>query len=80
MTVQDTVPTTVTVPTQASPVDAPLISPSPTADVRASAPLLGRDRPLTTDERQFAIGLAVLALVLGTIIVVGLLVGQYAWS
>jgi hypothetical protein len=35
---------------------------------------------LTTDERQFALGLAVLALVLGTIIVVGLLVAEHVWS
>ena len=79
MTVQDTVPT-VTVPTQAGPVDAPAARLPVTAEVPPSAPLLGRDRPLTTDERQFAVGLAVLALVLGTIIVVGLLVGQYVWT
>ena len=84
MTVQDTVtpavsPTvtpTVTVPAQAGPVDAPL----PASPAAPAAPLLGRDRPLTTDERQFGLGLALLALVLGTIIVVGLLVGQYVWS
>ena len=79
MTVQDTVHT-VTVPQQAQPVDPPLAPRPVTADVPPSAPLIGRDRPLTSDERQFAIGLAVLALVLGTIIVVGLLVGQYVWS
>ena len=78
MTVQDTVPT-ITVPSQAAPVDPPVASPAVTA-VPTAAPLIGRDRPLTTDERQFAIGLAVLTLVLGTIIVVGLLLGQYAWS
>ena len=78
MTVQDTVPT-ITVPSQAAPVDPPVAPPAVTAAPTA-APLIGRDRPLTTDERQFAIGLAVLTLVLGTIIVVGLLLGQYAWS
>ena len=82
MTVQDTAPTvtvpTVTVPRQAEPADAP--RPGPAADALPSAPLLGRDRPLTADERQFAVGLAVLALLLGTIIVAGLLVGQYASS
>ena len=66
----------VTVPSQAGPVDAPLPLPAP----EPAAPLLGRDRPLTTDERQFALGLALLTLVLGTIVVVGLLVGQYVWS
>jgi hypothetical protein len=77
MTVQDTVRSvSITVPTQAGPVDPP-VEPPPAPVL---APLLGRDRPLTTDERQFAIGLAVLALVLGTIIVVGLLVGQYVWT
>ncbi len=79
MTVQDTV-RTVTVPQQAQPVEPPPAPRPTTADVPPSAPLIGRDRPLTTDERQFAIGLAVLALVLGTIIVVGLLVGQYVWT
>jgi hypothetical protein len=74
MTVQDTVGT-ITVPRQAEPVDPPLVPAPP-----ATAPLLGRDRPLTTDERQFALGLAVLALVLGTIIVVGLLVAEHVWS
>ena len=77
MTVQDTVPT-VTVPRQAQPADPPRTGPA--ADAPPSAPLLGRDRPLTADERQFAVGLAVLALVLGTIVVAGLLLGQYAGS
>ena len=74
MTVQDTVIPAVTVPAQAGPVDVPPPAPVP------AAPLLGRDRPLTTDERQFALGLALLTLVLGTVIVVGLLVGQYVWT
>ncbi len=76
MTVQDTV-RTATVPRQAEPADPPRTRP---AAALPSAPLLGRDRPLTTDERQFAVGLALLALVLGTIVVAGLLLGQYAWS
>lgn len=76
MTVQDTVPTSaVTVPRQAGPVEPP-----PAAPAVVPVPLVGRDRPLTADERAFAIGLAALVLVLGTIIVVGLLVGQYVWS
>lgn len=79
MTVQDTVPT-ITVPHQAAPADPPMASPAPAAAAPAAPPLIGRDRPLTTDERQFAIGLAVLVLALGTIIAVGVLLGQYAWS
>jgi hypothetical protein len=75
MTVQDTA--TVTLPQQAGPVDPPLSTPAP---VSVPAPLIGRDRPLTADERACALGLTALALVLGTIIVVGLLVGQYVWS
>jgi hypothetical protein len=76
MTVQET--PTVSVPRQAGPADPPP-APAPTT-VTPAAPLLGRDRPLTADERSFAVGLAALVLVLGTIIVVGLLVGQYVWS
>ena len=79
MTVHDTATPAVarvTVPTQAGPVDAP----PPAAAPVPAAPLLGRDRPLTTDERQFALGLALLTFVLGTVIVVGLLVGQYVWT
>ena len=79
MTVQDAT-RTVSVPRQAEPVDLPLATPAPATPVPAAAPLLGRDRPLTTDERDFARGLAALFVVLGTIIVVGLLLGQYAWS
>ena len=79
MTVQATATATATatVPQQAGPVDPPLSAPAPPP---APAPLIGRDRPLTADERAFALGLTALALVLGTIIVVGLLVGQYVWS
>lgn len=79
MDVQET--PTVSVPRQAGPAEpppAPAAVPAPAAT--PAAPLLGRDRPLTADERAFALGLSALALVLGTIIVVGLLVGQYVWS
>ena len=76
MTVQDV--DTVTVPLQAGPADAPL-PPAPVAAAEA-APLTGRDRPLTVDERQFALGLMVMALVLGAIVVCGLLVAQHAWT
>ena len=78
MTVQDAAVRTVLVPRQAEPVDP---APAPAAGpAQATVPLLGRDRPLTTDERQFALGLALMVLVLGSVIVTGLLLGQYAWS
>ena len=73
MTVQDSAPTLAHVPRQAGPVEPP-------AAPAHVPPLLGRDRPLTADERAFALGLTALVLVLGTIVVVGLLVGQYVWS
>lgn len=53
---------------------------SASAPVPVAIPLLGRDRPLTADERQFALALAALSVVLGTIIVTGLLLAQYAWA
>jgi hypothetical protein len=87
MTVQDTASTvTVTVPRQAGPADlAPAAPPAgaagPAAAIAAPAPpLLGRDRPLTVDERQFVVGLAVMWLFLGSIIVAGLGMAQYAWA
>ena len=76
MTVQET--PTVRVPRQAGPAEPPPAAAE--ASAPPAAPLLGRDRPLTADERAFALGLTALALVLGTIVVVGLLVGQYVWS
>ena len=74
MTVQDAV-RTVTVPSQAGPTQArpPIAAPQVT-------PLTGRDRPLTADERQFALGLVGMVVVLGAIIVAGLLVAQYVWT
>ena len=81
MTVQDAAVHTVTVPAQAAPADAPLPREAPAATATPeAAPVVGRVRPLTVDERQFALGLIVMTLALGTIIVVGLLVGQYVWS
>ncbi len=44
------------------------------------SPLLGRDRPLTADERQFAIAFVVLFLGLATIVVTGLLPAQHVWT
>ncbi len=81
MTVQAVVPT-VTVPRQAGPVDPPLAPLPLSAEVPAvrAAPLLGRDRPLTPDERQFAIGLVAVFVALMTYIVSGLLLAQYVWS
>ena len=70
---------TVSVPRQAGPAD-PLVTPAASPAAGPASPVLGRDRPLTADERSFAIGLVALVLVLGTIIVVGLLVGQYVWT
>ena len=64
----------VVVPRQAGPVEPPPAAP------RVPAPLVGRDRPLTAEERFCLLGLITMDLVLGTIIVVGLLVGQYVWS
>ena len=78
MTVQDAA-RSVTVPQQAGPADPPLAE-DETVPAAAPAPLLGRDRALTTDERQFALGLVAMALVLGTYIVVFLLVSAYAWD
>jgi hypothetical protein len=74
MSVQDPV-RTVTIPTQAGPVDPPLALRRPAAP--APAPLVGRDRPRNADERMFLLGVVVMAVVLGTIIVVGLLLAQY---
>ena len=79
MTVQDTV-RTVHVPQQAPPTEPPPAPQPPATQAPPTPALVGRDRPLTADERMFALGLLALALVLGTIIVVGLLLGQYAWS
>jgi hypothetical protein len=77
VTVQDAA-RTATVPGQAGPSDPPLAAVAPVPP--AVAPLLGRDRPLTADERLFLIGLTGLSLALGTIIVVGLLMAQFVWS
>ena len=67
-------PAVVHVPAQAPPLDPP-----PPARP-APAPLLGRDRPLTADERQCLVGLVALALVLGSVIVTFLLLSAYVWG
>ena len=79
MTVQD-VARTVTVPLQGGPADQPLSPPPPAPAAPAPAPaaLLGRDRPLTGDERQFAVALVAMLAGLTVIIVTGLLLAEYA--
>jgi hypothetical protein len=81
MTVQDT--RTVTVPPQARPVDpppAPLPPAAAAAPAPASAPLIGRDRPRTAEEREFALALTAMLVCLGTFITVLLLLAEYVWS
>jgi hypothetical protein len=64
----------VVVPRQAGPVEPPLTAPL------VPAPLKGRDRPLTAEERSCLLGLIALHLVLSTIVVVGVLIGHSVWS
>ena len=82
MNVQDTV-RTVVIPRQAEPSDdlpaATSVAARP-VPAPAAAPLLGRDRPLTTDEREFLYGFGALVLLLSTFIVTFLLLSHYAWS
>lgn len=75
MSVQDAV-RTVTVPQQAEPADPPLAA-SATPAPRAGVP--GRDRPLTSDERQFILGATITFGGLAVIIVTFLLLSVYAW-
>jgi hypothetical protein len=81
MPVQDAA-RTVTVPQQAGPADPPLTTPITEAAAPAPAPepLLGRDRPMTPDERHFAIGIAVLFFGFTAILLTGLLMAQYVWA
>ncbi len=73
MTVQVAV-RTVVVPRQAGPVEPP------PAAVPAPAPLLGRDRPLTRDEREFVLGLVGLLVFLQAIIITGIVLAETVWS
>ena len=75
MTVQDAV-RTLPLPRPAEPA-RPLVAVRRTAP---AAPLVGRDRPMTSEERHFLIGLGVMLVVLSTIIVGGLLLSQYVWG
>lgn len=82
MTVQDAVRTATLTspPAPADPPPAPL-PPAAAAGAEApAAPLLGRERPLTADEGQFCVALAVLFGALMLLIVPGLLLAQYAVS
>ena len=72
MTVQDTL--RVAVPRQAGPVEPPAVP------VPAPPPLLGKDRPWTQDEREFALVLVLLFAALTVIIATGLVFCQYVWS
>ena len=74
MSVQDAV-RTVTIPEQAGPSDPPLAA-APAAP-RAGVP--GRDRPLTSDEKQFILGASITFGGLAAIIVTFLLLSVYVW-
>ena len=74
MSVQDAV-RTVTIPAQAGPADPPLEA-APSAP-RAGVP--GRDRPLTSDERQFILGATITFGGLAVIIVTFLLLATQVW-
>ncbi len=78
MTVQDAT-RVVRVPQQAGPVDPPP-APEPTTSPAAPAPLIGRDRPRTADERQFLLGGLAMCLVLSAYILTGLLLSEFVWS
>lgn len=69
---------TVVVPQQAGPADPPL-APQPAAAPTTPAPL-GRERPLTAEEREMAWSLVGLFIFLQLIIVPLLLISHYAWS
>ena len=76
MSVQDAV-RTVTVPAQAGPVDPPLTTAAPAALPRAGVP--GRDRRLTSEERQFILGASITFGGLAVIIVTFLLLSTQVW-
>ncbi len=78
MTVHDLV-RPVTVPRQAAAPDTESAPPAP-APPAAEPAQIGRDRPLTADERFFALGLTAMFLVLSTYLVTFLLVGQFIWT
>ena len=65
-------------------VTVPLPRPPDVPSAAAPAPpppaLLGKDRPYTTEERAFALGMFALFSVLWLVIVVELLLAQYVWA
>lgn len=74
MSVQDAV-RTVTIPAQGGPADPPLAAAPPAP--RVGVP--GRDRPLTSDEKQFILGASITFGGLAVIIVTFLLLSVYVW-
>lgn len=78
MSVQDAV-RTVTVPRQAEPADPPLTSAAPPPAAPPRAGVIGRDRPLTKDEREFVLMTGGVFGALSVIIVTFLLLAQYVW-
>ena len=78
MTVQDAT-RVVSVPPQAVPADPPP-APEPTTEPAGPAPLIGRDRPRTADERQFLPGGLAMCLVLSAYILTGLLLSEFVWG
>jgi hypothetical protein len=79
MTVQDAA-RAVAVPQQAVPVDPPPAPAAEPAPAPVAPALIGRDRPLTPDEREFLVSGLALWLFLSTFIVTGLLLAQLVWS
>lgn len=81
MTVQDAV-RSVPVPQQRRTVDpGGAARPATTqADVPSPVRLLGRDRPLTPDERLFLVACPAMFGVLATIIVTFLLLSEHVWG
>ena len=68
---------TVTIPQQAGPAEPPPAAAPPAAKAPA---LIGKDRPLTAEEREFRLSLVGLFLFLQALIVPLLLISHYAWS
>lgn len=77
MSVQDAT-RTVTVPQQAGPADPPLAS-LPVRPSSATPGVPGRDRPLTSEERQFVLGAVITFGGLAAIFVTFLLLSVYVW-
>ena len=76
MSVKDAV-RTVSIPQQAGPAEPPLAATSAPAAPTAGVP--GRDRPLTSDEKQFILGASITFGGLALIIVTFLLLATQVW-